>query len=492
MNENNIDKSSFTQYNSQLYKLRLNKKQLVLLLIVIGTCFASFIICVIYGGYMESGYELVVAFPMVYLLFLPFAFDATLKSRLKITSVLYLVIQWGRFVLLPFIIALSKGHASSYLRVSSENLNIACWLMIYEFVVCTIFIIVYQRRLINKISPESSHEIGGLKIVYIVFIIIAFVVFAIYYFVYGLKLLNFLFIEVDTGARTGDIVDTGLVLVRQIVLLAIMFLFLLVTEWAEKKRESSNKNYYFYIALIVALFSICLIVGERRSAQIYAAFCCSIVLIRAFPNQRKKIIRLIAIVAGIVLLFLSIYKFSYAFMYSSYSEALRNSDFSTGSIAKILQAYFAGPENVGKAIEFSQHTDIGVFHWSYDALRSTVPISFIMKGKGELTSVLFNNYIYGGLQNNGHVLSSLGYGYIYFTPVFCPIVMLVNLLISFFFEKKMLQCKSYEMLYIYAYVMLRFALNISANTPALISASTIMLFTGGLVVILAHGLKKRR
>jgi hypothetical protein len=178
---------------------------------------------------------------------------------------------------------------------------------------------------------------------------------------------------------------------------------------------------------------------------------------------------------------MSIYKFSYAFQYGSYAEAIRNSSFTASDISRILQGYFSGPQNVGVAIEFQSQSCLKLTNTIFDILRSIVPISFLMKGHGMVTSELFNNFIYNGLYSSGHVLSSAGYGYIYGGYILSSFFMLINIFIAMFCEKRMKVAIKTEWIYVWSYIMLRFALNLNVNLPSLVSASTIMLFTGGLL-----------
>jgi len=126
----------------------------------------------------------------------------------------------------------------------------------------------------------------------------------------------------------------------------------------------------------------------------------------------------------------------------------------------------------------------------FDILRSTVPISFLVKGSGSVTSVLMNQYIYRGAQASGHVLAATGYGYIFGGSFLFFWPALLNILCVFVAEKWVKKCRSYEGIRIWLYVLLRFGLNCTANTPALLSAATIHLFTAGLVTIGASILKR--
>jgi hypothetical protein len=76
--------------------------------------------------------------------------------------------------------------------------------------------------------------------------------------------------------------------------------------------------------------------------------------------------------------------------------------------------------------------------------------------------------------------------------IFCTsLFSLINLYIAYIFENKLRQSESYEMMYVWGYVLLRFVLNLTANTPTLISSTTIMLMTGGLLFKTANIFKSK-
>ena len=133
--------------------------------------------------------------------------------------------------------------------------------------------------------------------------------------------------------------------------------------------------------------------------------------------------------------------------------------------------------------------NINMMNLLFDFLRSIVPISFFVKGMGTLTSQMFNSYIYSGSQETGHIISSVAYGYIYFGILFSSLFSVFNIAVSYYMEIKMNMSNSYEMMYLWGYVLMRFAFGMFMNTPALLSTTTIMLVTFGLIFKVASILK---
>jgi hypothetical protein len=449
----------------------------------------SFFVIIYNTGNIASGYNLVIVFPLFYVViyFLSLGKLNINKCSIPVTTYMFLILQWLRYVLTPSMIALSGDEAGTlFLNPEDSSLYLATILMLIDLVV-TFFVVYFLAQKKYKYEVKSKMVLRGNKFVYIAFILLALAIYI--YIGRSTNMLNFIIIPVENTERLGDITSTPIVIARQIVMIAIFLVFLWSVSIFSKKYNKNSRKLYFYIPVIFALINVSIIIGERRSAQVYSAFCSIWVLSYAYPKLKKKIILSVGGLAITVLTFMSIYKFSGAFIHGSYSGALQNSNFDAPWLSRTLQSYFAGPQDLAVAIDFAKVVDLTPLNLIFDFLRSTVPISFFVKGGGAVTSEIFNNFIYNGIQSTGHVISSNAYSYIYFGIFFSSFFSVVNILISYYFEKKMKQSVSFEMMFLWGYVLMRFALNLTANTPTLVSSATIMLMTGGLLFKTASILK---
>ncbi|MBV1710093.1 MAG: hypothetical protein KMY54_09565, partial [Erysipelothrix sp.] len=190
----------------------------------------------------------------------------------------------------------------------------------------------------------------------------------------------------------------------------------------------------------------------------------------------------------LVVLFMSIYKHFYAFAFGSYSVAISQSNFDMRFVSTTLQAYLFGTQNVALAIKMNESLNLSILNLLYDFGRSVFGLSFLLKDRLEITSQLFNTFIYGKTTATGHVISGIGYGYIYLGALFSPAIVWLNIFISVKLEKWLKSTKSYEMMYIVGYILIRFTTNLFATTPPLISSATIMFFSAGLVYYISKRL----
>jgi len=452
----------------------------------------SFITTLYYYYNFSLGYNIMIVFPLVFLLSYTITIaDVNIRKSIPITTYSFLFLQWLRYVLMPPIIAMSGEQAGTFfLNPEKESLYLATIIMLFDLIFNFTLISFLNRKnkWMTNLNYKNKVKLSGNKYIYFLFIVLALLI----YLTIGIKskMISFLFINVNEGSRIGDITNTLIVISRQIVLIAVFLVFIWTVDYCSKKYNETNNKKYFYISIVFALINVSIIIGERRTAQVYTAFCAIWILVYAYPKFKRKIFIYVGGLAIFMLSMMSIYKFSSAFIYGSYSEAIKNSSFDIARISQILQSYFAGPQDIAVIVEFKELYKLNLGNLVYDFMRSTVPISFFVKGMGDITSELFNLYIYNGKQATGHLISTAAYSYLYLGILFSWLFTSINILMAYYAEKKLNTSKTYEMMYVWAYMLIRFTFSLMTNTPALISSTTIMLVTAGLLFKFAEALNK--
>ena len=442
------------------------------------------IIYIISIGNYKNGHEILFLLPIFYIFSYVF-FVAPLINRKKflITVISVSILSWLRFVLTPFLIVYSGNYEGFiYLQTSAESIRLAIGLMCYEIFITNFLLYMFVSLQKEKINT-SIPTIYGSKKVYSLFLILTILVLLFI----GLpnNILQFFIIEVNGTERVGDIEGTGMVLTQQILITGLILAFAWSVEFFRDKYNINKKVFYVNIVIVLAGFNVSVIIGERRSYLIYSAIASIVLLIRAFPLYKKKIIFSISSVSIVVIALMSVYKFFYAFYYDSYIEAFTSSQLDVGNWAATLQAYFLGPENVALAIEMSKNSSLSLLNVFYDIGRSVFGLSFIFKNFGATTVEIFNTYNYGYSRTNGQILSTIGYGYTYFGFLLAPIFVAFNLWISLKLEYLLKKTSSLIMIYLWSYLLMRFTVGIYTNPAPLISLSTIMLGTVGLLYVVS-------
>lgn len=444
----------------------------------------SQIITLFYFNNFPSGYKFMVFLPVMYIIGY-FIFFFELIDECSNPFVLYGTIgmEWIRFILMPPICAIAGSQSGmAYINPTVNSLNLSIIFMIIEFFSVSFFCRLLIKPVKNKVE-KKEYIISGRKSIYYLFFIFTLIM----YILFGRNkgLIRFLIISLGEGERIGDVTDTKLLIIRQLILCSIFIAFLLVVHYSWKKYNISKKRRFFYLALLAAIINVSIIVGERRSAQIYALLCSLWILIQLFPLFRKKIITVLVIVSGTVLFFMSVYKFFGAFMFNSYSDAIVNSQFDVPFVARTLQSYFFGPENIAISLDFFNINNYNIFQMFFDFLRSIFGLNYVFKNMGEVTSIAFNSFVYGFHKETGHVLSAISYGYGFLGPIFSSFFAIVNVYISIKLENLLYRLRSLELIYVTIYVLTRFVTNLFVNTPPLISQGTIMAFTSLIVIGIA-------
>lgn len=468
-------------------------KQFLAHYLVILSALCSIVACVFPKHEVYDGYEYLWLLPTTFLIIYLFILIITInKNVFKVTAAFFIGLSWIRYVLIPMVTSFTGIYNGvAYIYTSQSSIRLAILLVSYELIITSSLLLFLIKLNENKITlnHESKRlKLGGNKYIYIIVILVALILYLTIGKSYDL--INFIVLSVGSSERIGDIDSTFLIFIRQIITSAIIFLFIIVTDWSKKKFDQTKKTKYVNIALIIALVNVSIIVGERRTNQVYTALIVIFILVQTFEKYSKKIIILITSVAVGVLAFMSIYKHFGAFAYDSYSEAIQSSNFTLEFINETLQAYFFGTQNVAAVIEFSKNINLDFSNLIFDFTRSTFGLSFLVKGKGTLTSELFNTYIYGSQTATGHVISGVGYGYIFFGSLFSPLIVCMNLFIATKLENLFKKTQMFEMKYVYGYMLIRFITNIFVNTAPLISLASNMLLTTGLIYFVASIFRK--
>lgn len=468
--------------------------QVITHILVICISIVATIICKFTSVPITSGYELIWIHPLIFSIVYVLIYLPIIKvGKFKITVYSAIVLSWLRCVAIPVTSAVSGVYNGvSYIYTSKQSTELAIFLVVFELIVTSIvlYILVITNRDYTKIKSKKNFilKLKGNKKIYILFIIFAILV---YLFIgRNLNIVNFLLISPNTGERQGDILNTNIVLIRQIIICATIFLFAYIVDIFKKKYDKSKNIKYVYFSILIGVFNICIIVGERRSIQIYTCLVVIFVLLNTFKDHKNKILIFILSFSGIVLLFMSIYKHFAAFIYGSYIDAIKANPLSISDVAIMLQSYFFGTQNVATAIEFKKLYDLNLLNMMYDLGRSTFGLSFFLKGAMNVTSQYFNMYIYSGSQNTGHLISGIAYGYIYLGAILSPLIVSFNMYISIKLESWLSKIKSYELMYIIGYILVRFSTNIYVSTPQLINLSSIMFVSCGVIYIIAVIFKK--
>ncbi|PTI35936.1 capsular biosynthesis protein [Mammaliicoccus vitulinus] len=425
--------------------------------------------------------------PLVYL-FSKIVFSLIKNSNIKYTKFIFDIYGFIRLVVIPACIALFNDKQIDNLPLGIDYFDKGVLLICIEYIVGAIFLLIFSsyRFKKNKIDHEkfTDYRLLGNKFVYILFILISLVLFLLLPSVR--ETVSFLIIKTDATGRGTEEASSLIVLVRMCIQLSLLLLFVITSLHYYKKYLKNNKLTYIIIPLIIGLLNISLIVGERRTIQLYTLISILVITSLLFKRHKLKINMLITIVGIFILILMTLYKELYIFNFNSYSEALESKAVSNVKFVDQLQSYFYGPHNVGASINYLNYYAGSIKEFFYDIVRSTSGLNIFVNKDGLITSQLFNKLIYGNQQLTGHLISSAGYGYIYLGPILFPLILIFNITLAIITENLVRRTNKLEIIFIGTFVYMRIATNIFGNPMPIISMLSSTIFVYGAVVLIAY------
>lgn len=126
----------------------------------------------------------------------------------------------------------------------------------------------------------------------------------------------------------------------------------------------------------------------------------------------------------------------------------------------------------------------------FDNTRAVFGFNFFVDKKQLITSQLFNQLIYGSKQLTGHLISSAGYGIIYFGPLFFYLNLIANIFFAFLSEYIIRKSHSLEVIFIGTYIYMRLITSIFSHPTPLITLISMILVVYVIAIIPGIIIKK--
>lgn len=403
------------------------------------------------------------------------------NANFKFSKIVYDVLGLLRLVIIPAMIALFNDSIIDNLPLGQSYFNDAVLYMCVEFIIGSLFILILSRIFKQKIETHNNFKLSGSPVYYILFSI---VVFGIFLISPGARQnISFLIIKTDAMGRGTETTSSLNVLFVMLFQLALALLFLVIAYASYKKYKDNPKIYYVIFPLVIGVINISLIVGERRSYQLYTMIAVLTVVSLLFFKHKRRINIVIISVGIFVLALMTLYKELYVFNYTSYSEALKSTSVGNLRIVDTLQSYFYGPSNIAASIDYLNYYNGSFKQYLFDNIRAIFGINFFVDKQHLITSQLFNQLIYGSKQLTGHLISSAGYGIIYFGPLFFYLNLVANIFFAFLAEFIIRKSKSLEVIFIGTYIYMRLITNVFSHPTPLITLISMILVVYSLAIV---------
>lgn len=405
------------------------------------------------------------------------------NDNIFFTKSVFIVFGIVRLVIIPFMIAVTDDKRIDNLPLGFEYFDQGILLIVFEYFIGSFLLLILSKVFKSKLYSRQSFRLAGSKFFYIIFILVAIVIFMAVPSVR--ETVSFLIIKTNAIGR-GEEATAGInVLLRMLLQLALCLLFLISSFNAYKKYMKNARFTYLVLPLILGLINVGLIVGERRSIQIYTLVAVLVIITLLFKKHSKKVNIIIISLGAFILISMTLYKELYVFNFTSYSDALNSSNVNNIKLVDQLQSYFYGPHNVAASIAYLHYYDGSFKQLIFDTARSIFGLNMLIDKSQLITSQLFNQLIYGNKQLTGHLISSAGYGYIYFGPLLFPIVIFTNLLFATSLEVFIRKTDSLEFIFIGTYLYMRVAFTLFGHTIPILTTGTMTLVVYSVIILLS-------
>ena len=411
----------------------------------------------------------------------------------SITLLFYTICCILKFVLLPVVYSIAPITSISRYKPSLSSINDGILLMIYELVFVSVFVILFthlkaknsnSKTVRNRKNKLSSLLSENYLVIY-VFIIVAF---ALLLFYPGVRdKISLGMISANTGYRLSTIEDSSLgVLVRQCVMVGIYSLFIVIAVKCRKGYEKLYSRLYYVISLAVAIAVSMVIVSEARSSQVYCGFAAIMLLTTLYPEKRKETIRILLIAIVIAGALLTVYKTFYAFLYSSYAEALSAASITSKTFTLNLEIYLEGPIHYTALIDLKNSgISFGIGRFLFGFFRTVAGTNMLVKGFDiDTASNLFNYLVTGNSANTGYLMPITGVGYVYLGAILSPLFVCVVYRFAFYLENMIKKSNTAFGIFFVSYVYIRTATCIiCTNINTILTQVSFIALTAGVLYL---------
>ena len=383
---------------------------------------------------------------VLYSLFLVFLrFNRSLYILRDSPGLLALFIaMFGRYIIVPFAYYYTREY--NFMASTYQFMEEAVFLMVYEQICVFITIWLCVKKVNNNIlvKPFSITRIKYEKF-FFVCAIVSFIFIAINYKSLGEGMSVLQSGDLTAFSDINSPIESGSAYINIIwqALCVWLYVYLVIRQRSCYEKDSRNKRIiisiiYTYILILLSFIDQ---TGLSRWYTIVMVGSCLAFLNHLYP-KRKNIINKFILIPAIVLLVLATMIKNLG--YSSVGAHVDSSVVEAAS-SSLFDAYFAGPTNVNSSIALAMESDLGAANIINDALNN-MPIVNHFLNPNRTTVYQFNDML-GRIEpfreSGDQIIPLVGQSLIYFGVLLAPLLSVLSVLITFYFDEKFRRDYSY-------------------------------------------------
>lgn len=384
--------------------------------------FIIIIISLISGLLNKSNYQYAFLIPIIFSILFVFPTGIIRFFTLRPGIFLLYVISSIRFCIYPLMISFFGNEIKSgYQHYYFEYSNIATVLYVLEMVTIAITVYFYMKKK-HKVKNKPINDVSIKWTVYItiILLIISFIIEpkSVNYF-------NFIFAfdasyeSVELNSIVEIILDIG----RYIISIYFMMFFY-------KRYMKTNRKYYYTAIWVFTILPLMLVTGLNRASVIIPATAILFVMIKLFPEKRKKIFLFFSMVIFVTVVFLI-----YAKSFSGSSDL---NEVGIKTVSTYINSYYAGLDNMSTAVALKNYESSNNFYVMFIDLFYSIPKLGRVFLVTQKSSSMFNDILYSGLYDLriDAIIPTVGQSILYFGYPFMWVMTMIFIYLGLKFDDR--------------------------------------------------------
>jgi len=395
--------------------MNFNKRNIIIFFgVIVSILFYLLFVMSVNFSEINDGYKITAFLPiMFFLCFILFLYRPLIEKKSPFIT-LFVGVAFVRYVILSIVTLINKDYVGiSGINPSSDSLNLAAFLMMWELLVLSIAINYWSMKYIPSSTKSKELRSDANIAIYIVFILISiFLILIVPSAREGLS-----FFGSINGSMREDIGSVLILGIREMFINAKYFLLFIMIIILSK--NTNRPRFMSYLVLItVSIIVMSLRIGSNRKKMLADSLPIILILWKKFPSYKKITTLLITSVGAILVALTTVYREMTESTTSFFNEYFG---------IEFLQPYFLGQYNVALAIEakkqFSENLDVNSYIINF--FRPIFGIGSFVKNIDYVSAAnIFDSRVSLGLRGfrGDQILPSIGEGYILFGFLLAPLI----------------------------------------------------------------------
>lgn len=358
------------------------------------------------------------------------------------------LVLFMRYVVSPLFRSLSINEPNIRGKVPTDTgLNYGMFMMIAELLVVFFVVELFAEKFYRE-KNKTRTLFRPLNNKFILTMVLFLGISLLLIFPELRERYNFFIVTEAIENLTLDIPLDGIILM--ITDLVFIIFPVIMIDFFKKKYEKIPHFKYVVFSLLSMLPVITFFKGTSRFSVVVPTIAFMVILLKLYPEYKKRLGVIIGSVLLIVFSSFSLYK---QFGYTQGSDI--DMSMNTNEIAYNLDAYMSGPDNMGRVIDLNNAygSNITLETLKNDIFNNVALLSGLSDSRNT-TSAWFNMFLYENNEATDQIVPLSGQSFLHFGSLGMPILMIITIMLMMFFDSKIKYENRIEYVYLYVYIVM--------------------------------------